>query len=173
MSCQHRSKEHSVMTASTVTSFDSLTRTTTRRDTAPALADRHDLLNNPASNTWVERDRNRERLAGVVSGRAAPQSDRRGSTELAAVAIRPTDCLTVARAEALFVSYLSASAPLSKQGAADAITLAVRLHGGVRGCAAEVASAYGDHPETAAPRMRWARIAVESLFHSRRADSRR
>ena len=159
------------MIASTVTSSDSLTRTTTTRDTTPSSANHHDLLNAPAGNTWVDRDR--KRLAGAAGGRAGPQPDWRGSTELAAVAIGSTDCLTVARAEALFISHLSASAPLSRQGAADAITRAVRLNGGVRGCAAEVAAAYGDHPETAAPRMHWARGAVESLFRAHRAESRR
>ena len=33
-----------------------------------------------------------------------------------------------------------------------------------RGCAGEVAAAYGGHPETAAPRMRWARAVVDNLF---------
>ncbi|HWM95952.1 MAG TPA: hypothetical protein VNO54_02750, partial [Streptosporangiaceae bacterium] len=31
---------------------------------------------------------------------------------------------------------------------------------GIRGCAARVAQAYGEHPETAVPRMRWARATV-------------
>ncbi|MEU4423079.1 hypothetical protein AB0F81_20840 [Actinoplanes sp. NPDC024001] len=48
----------------------------------------------------------------------------------------------------------------------------MRAHGGVRGCAADVASEYGDHPETAAPRMRWARALVEELYGARRAVHR-
>jgi hypothetical protein len=44
------------------------------------------------------------------------------------------------------------------------IRSAVRAHGGVRGCAADVAAEYGDHPELAAPRMRWARELVDLLY---------
>jgi hypothetical protein len=40
----------------------------------------------------------------------------------------------------------------------------VRVHGGSRGCAGEVAAAYGDYPEIAAARMRWARTLVESTL---------
>lgn len=35
---------------------------------------------------------------------------------------------------------------------------------GRTGCAAEMAAAYGDHPEAAAQRMRWARNVVDTLF---------
>ena len=75
-----------------------------------------------------------------------------------------TDLRNAARAEALFASDASTSAPLSREQAVAAIRWSVRTHGGVRGCAAEMAAAYGEHPETAAPRMRWARAVVESLF---------
>lgn len=37
-------------------------------------------------------------------------------------------------------------------------------HADALGCAARVAQAYGDHPETAVTRMRWARTAVASAF---------
>jgi hypothetical protein len=72
--------------------------------------------------------------------------------------------LTAARAEALFVSDVSAQAQPTRDQVTQAIRYALRRSGGVRGCAAEVAAAYGDHPETAAPRMRWARTVVESLY---------
>jgi hypothetical protein len=42
-----------------------------------------------------------------------------------------------------------------------AIRRALRTHGGSRGRAADLAAAYGDHPELAAPRMRWALGVVE------------
>ncbi len=42
---------------------------------------------------------------------------------------------------------------------------------GIRGCAARVAQAYGDHPETAVQRMRWARSAVTRVSDGVRADS--
>jgi hypothetical protein len=41
----------------------------------------------------------------------------------------------------------------------QAIAAAVAAFG-IRGCAARVAQAYGEHPETAVLRMRWARAAV-------------
>jgi hypothetical protein len=44
----------------------------------------------------------------------------------------------------------------------DAITQTVRALGS-RECAARVAKEFGDHPETAVMRMRWAREQVASL----------
>jgi hypothetical protein len=41
----------------------------------------------------------------------------------------------------------------------QAIAAAVAAFG-IRGCAARVAQAYGEHPETAVLRMRWARATV-------------
>jgi hypothetical protein len=75
-----------------------------------------------------------------------------------------TDLLTAARAEALFTSDISAFSDPSPVEVDRAIRHAIALYGGVRGCAAEVAAAYGDHPETAAPRMRWARNVVEIVY---------
>jgi hypothetical protein len=77
------------------------------------------------------------------------------------------DPLTAARAAALFVSDLSTSAHLTDTDVEAAIRHSLRTHGGIRGCAADLASAYGDHPELAAPRMRWARSVVESLYQRR------
>jgi hypothetical protein len=74
------------------------------------------------------------------------------------------DALTAARAEALFTSHLSASTHPSQADVADAIRAAIRAHGGTRGCTAQVATAYGDHPEVAAPRMRWARGVIDELY---------
>jgi hypothetical protein len=45
----------------------------------------------------------------------------------------------------------------------DAITVTVRRLGS-RGCAAAVAQEFGDHPETAVLRMRWARDQVRLLL---------
>ena len=80
-----------------------------------------------------------------------------------------TNLLTAARAEALFTSHLSATAPPSRREVTAAIRHAVLAYGGTRGCAIEVAGAYGDHPETAAPRMRWALSVVHSVYLSARA----
>src|SRR5690349_17975544 len=81
--------------------------------------------------------------------------------------------LAVARAEALFVSDLTAGELLSPEVAAAAIRRAVRIHRGVRGCAAEVAASYGDHPEIAVRRMRWALAAVDALYPARRSTAAR
>jgi phosphotransacetylase len=77
------------------------------------------------------------------------------------------DMLTAARAEALFTSDLSASCRPTASQVAEAIRHAVRVHRGTRGCAAEVAAAFGDHPEVAVPRMRWARGVVAEVYRHR------
>ncbi|GIE49252.1 hypothetical protein Ani05nite_27860 [Amorphoplanes nipponensis] len=75
-----------------------------------------------------------------------------------------TDLLAVARAEALFVSDLPARpVPVGAEVAA-AIRNAVRRHGGTKGCAGEVAAAFGDHPDIAVPRMRWALRTVRITY---------
>ncbi len=72
--------------------------------------------------------------------------------------------LIAARAEALFASDLSQSATVTRAEATAAIAHALRRYGGTRGCAARMAAEYGEHPETAAARMRWARRTVQSLY---------
>jgi hypothetical protein len=84
-----------------------------------------------------------------------------------------TDILTAARAEALFTSRLTTGSQPAYDVADEAIRVAVRARGGVRGCAAEVAMEYGDHPELAVPRMRWARGVVEHLYGVRPAFTER
>jgi len=74
------------------------------------------------------------------------------------------DMLVAARAEALFTSDLSTNSQPDALEVAEAIRRAIQAYRGTRGCAAEVAAAYGDHPETAAPRMRWARSVVETTY---------
>jgi hypothetical protein len=60
------------------------------------------------------------------------------------------------RAEALFASLVQPSEVPSAAQIADAIAASLRLHGGVAGCAAAVAAEYGEHPDVAVARMRWA-----------------
>jgi RNA polymerase sigma factor (sigma-70 family) len=74
------------------------------------------------------------------------------------------DRIIVARAEALFASDLPMQCHPSEAAVAAAIRNAVKAHGGVRGCAGDVAAAYGDYPETAAARMRWARQVIEAIY---------
>jgi hypothetical protein len=63
------------------------------------------------------------------------------------------------RAEALFLSDLQPSqCPTSEQIAA-AVEAALRRLGSV-GCAAATAAEYGEHPDTAPARMRWALAAL-------------
>ncbi len=61
-----------------------------------------------------------------------------------------------ARTEALFASPLQRADAPDPATIAKAIQAAVRAFG-TRGCAARVAQEFGDHPETAASRMRWVR----------------
>ena len=71
--------------------------------------------------------------------------------------------LLAARAQAPFTSDLSALSEHTQAEVAAAITRAFRVHGGIGGCAAEVAAAYGEYPETAARRMRWARAVIQGI----------
>ena len=79
--------------------------------------------------------------------------------------IATTDPITAARAAALFVSDISASHRPTRAEAEDAIRRAIRIHCGIRGCAADMAANYGDYPELAAARMEWASSVAEGMRH--------
>jgi len=66
------------------------------------------------------------------------------------------------QADALFASALQRSDELSVGQIRQAISAALDGYGAA-GCAGRVAQEFGDHPETAAARMRWARTAVAVL----------
>ena len=66
------------------------------------------------------------------------------------------------RADALFASVLQRSDRLSPGQIRQAVTFSLDAYG-VAGCAERVAQEFGDHPETAAARMRWARATVALL----------
>ena len=73
--------------------------------------------------------------------------------------------IDAARADALFASALQISdrpSPMQVKQAIDAATRAL----GDMGCAALVAQEFGEHPETAVTRMRWARAEVACAFGS-------
>jgi hypothetical protein len=74
--------------------------------------------------------------------------------------------VSTARADALFVSPLQRSQQPSATQVRQAIAAAIRELG-ARGCAARVAQEYGEHPETAVPRMRWARAVVTGYGQSK------
>jgi hypothetical protein len=69
--------------------------------------------------------------------------------------------ISAARADALFASPLQRSDEPSARRVRHAIATAIAAYG-VRGCAARVAQDYGEHPETALTRMRWALTAAAS-----------
>jgi hypothetical protein len=72
--------------------------------------------------------------------------------------------LRAARAEALFTSHLPTGSRPARAQVEAVIRSAVKTYGGSRGCATVLAGAYGDYPETAAPRMRWALAVVEEVY---------
>ena len=68
-------------------------------------------------------------------------------------------------ADALFVSALQRSDDPSTGQVRNAIAAAVHEFGG-QGCAEQVAQEFGDHPETAVVRMRWARALADEACRS-------
>jgi uncharacterized membrane protein len=71
--------------------------------------------------------------------------------------------ISAVRADALFASALQRSDEPSAGQVRQAVAAAIGTLGGL-GCAARVAQAYGEDPETAVARMCWARAAVASAF---------
>jgi hypothetical protein len=68
-----------------------------------------------------------------------------------------------ARAQALFVSALQSSDSPAPDQVRSAVATTVRRLG-TRACAAQVAGEFGDHPDTAAPRMTWALATVRTVY---------
>jgi hypothetical protein len=66
------------------------------------------------------------------------------------------EMIETTRAEALFVSDLQPSDQPTPAQVAGAIEASLVSRGGPKGCAAVMAAEYGEHPEAAATRMRWA-----------------
>ncbi len=73
------------------------------------------------------------------------------------------------RADALFASALQRSDEPSAGQVRRAIAAAIAARGGP-GCAALVAQAFGEHPETAVTRMRWAHTTVAGVFGAARPE---
>ena|ERR671939_524692 len=78
--------------------------------------------------------------------------------------------INTVRAEALFVSALQRSDHPSAGQVHQAIARAVCTFGS-RGCAERVAQEFGDHPELALMRMRWARQMVDETFGVTRLEA--
>jgi hypothetical protein len=68
--------------------------------------------------------------------------------------------MLASQAEALFISNLQPSDQPSAVQIAAAIRASLRQHGGTSGCAGACASEYGEHPDTAPGRMRWALTTI-------------
>jgi hypothetical protein len=69
-------------------------------------------------------------------------------------------------AQALFASTLQPSDRPTAEHVAVAVRDSLRRHGGWDGCAAVCAVEYGDHPETASERMRWAITVTRRVSRS-------
>jgi hypothetical protein len=69
---------------------------------------------------------------------------------------------TALRADAVFASALQRNDELSPGQIQQAVATALDAYG-VAGCEGRVAQEFGDHPEYAAARMRWARAVVVVL----------
>ncbi|MCW2505441.1 MAG: hypothetical protein JWO79_3725 [Actinomycetia bacterium] len=79
------------------------------------------------------------------------------------LAVKTPTTLAAIRAEALFVSAVQAGdAPTPDQVRRAVAETLRRL--GVRGCAAQLAGEFGDHPETAVARMTWALETVSTVY---------
>ena len=66
-------------------------------------------------------------------------------------------------ADALFASAVQRCDEPDCGQVRQAIASAIRVFGS-RGCAERVAQEFGDHPETAVVRMRWARLVIGEAF---------
>jgi len=67
------------------------------------------------------------------------------------------------RAEALFLSTLQPSGSPSPDQVRHAVTTTLQRLG-VRGCAAQAAGEFGDHPDTAVTRMSWALATIKTAY---------
>jgi hypothetical protein len=71
--------------------------------------------------------------------------------------------LEAVRAAALFLSALQPSGSPTPDQIRRAVTTTLQRLG-VRGCAAQMAGEFGDHPDTAAARMSWALAAIGTVY---------
>jgi len=69
----------------------------------------------------------------------------------------------VIRAEALFASSVQSSESPAPSDVRRAVASTLRQLG-TTGCAAQVAGEFGDHPDTAVARMRWAIATVSTAY---------
>jgi hypothetical protein len=72
-------------------------------------------------------------------------------------------------AEALFVSSLQPSERPTREAVEQAVTAMILMHGS-EGCAADVATEFGDHPDCAVIRMNWVHSELTGVLAPRRAS---
>ena len=72
------------------------------------------------------------------------------------------------RAEALFASLLQPADQPTAGQVRDVVTTTLRALG-IRGCAAHMANEFGDHPDSAANRMKWAKATILATYPTRPA----
>lgn len=74
-------------------------------------------------------------------------------------------CLSIDafQADAIFTSWLQRGDKPSAGQVRQAVAAAIHAFG-YSGCAERVAQEFGDHPETAVIRMRWARLVAREAF---------
>ena len=77
--------------------------------------------------------------------------------------VMPRLSVGTVQADAIFASELQRGDELSADQVRQAVTEAIHAFG-YSGCAGRVAHEFGDHPETAVIRMRWARAVTHQAF---------
>jgi hypothetical protein len=77
--------------------------------------------------------------------------------------VMPCLSSSICQADAIFASALKRSDEPSAGQVRQAVAAAIGAFG-YAGCAERVAQEFGDHPETAVIRMRWARAVVRETF---------
>jgi len=77
--------------------------------------------------------------------------------------VMPYLSIRACQADAVFASGLQRGDEPSAAQARQAVAAALRAFG-YSGCVARVAQEFGDHPETAVIRMRWAHAVVREAF---------
>jgi hypothetical protein len=73
-----------------------------------------------------------------------------------------TGTFEAVRAQALFASALQSFGPLSPDQVRHAVATTLRRLG-ARGCAAQMAGEFGDHPDAAVARMIWALATIHTV----------
>jgi len=128
----------------------------------PFAGDQHPVEALAASGTGRAGRAHRQRIWPPIQSSAAGQRELRWcrcqTTATPQLAVTPLNVLE-AQCEALFASALQPSDAPTADMAAEAINRTVQKLG-IDGCIGRMAQEFGDHPDAAAERMRWARQLI-------------